>query len=327
MEHESIDNQPKNISRPEVNAQLEELSIKLDKLIEKVDSGGKKDAWDKFGIITSFISGVLFVIVGAIYTYIYNGREKESQAIAQRQATELQTLIALSPQLSSQDSNVRKGAMAILVALRKSQPPAKIENNNSSENSISIIDSFLAQASDKKLPTEKRINAVNNLATYANNPKVPDTVRRKIENTVVSIGKSGHSEPTALKDAANTTLLDILSKNDQKTVGLKPEVAELAQQLIAAAKDSAINLVITDGYRSPQKQDSLYNAGVSKIKGNHGAHSKGLAFDVAVYKDGKIDWDDKAAYKKVGEMGVKLGLIWGGNWTAFKDYWHFELKQ
>lgn len=327
MEHESVDNQPGNSSHPEVNTQLEELSIKLDKLIEKVDSGGKKDAWDKFGIITSFISGVLFVIVGAIYTYIYNGREKESQAIAQRQATELQTLIALSPQLSSQDSNVRKGAMAILAALRKSQSTVKVENNDSGENSISIIDSFLAQVSDKRLTTDKRIKAVNSLATYANSPKVPDTVKQKIENAVVGIGKFGYSEPADLKDAANRALLDILTKNNQKTVGLKPEVAELAKQLIAVAKDSAINLVITDGYRPAQKQDSLYNAGVSTVKGNHGAHSKGLAFDVAVYKDGKIDWDDKAVYKKVGEIGVKLGLIWGGNWSTFKDYWHFELKQ
>jgi LAS superfamily LD-carboxypeptidase LdcB len=326
MEHESVDNQPEKALPPEADPQLKELSIKLDKLIEKVDSGSKKDAWDKFGIITSFVSGVLFVVVGAIYTYIYNGREKEAQANAQRQATELQTLVALSPQLSSPDSNVRKSARAILTALKESQPKVKKENNASGENSI--IDSFLAQASDKELPTDKRIRAVNSLATYASNPKVPDTVKQKIENTVVSIGKFGHSEPAALKDAANSTLLDILSKNNQKTVGLKPEVAELAKQLIAVAKDSAINLVITDGYRSPQKQDSLYNARVSSLRGNRGgAHEKGLAFDVAVYKDGKIDWNDSGAYKKVGEIGVKLGLTWGGSWKGFKDYFHFELKQ
>jgi D-alanyl-D-alanine dipeptidase len=326
MESESADNQERGNKPAEVNPQLEELSAKLDKLIEKIGSKSKKDAWDKFGVITSFISGVLFVVVGAIYTYIYNGREKEAQANAQRQATELQTLVALSPQLSSPDSNVRKSAIAILTALKKSQPKGEEKNSEPSENSI--IDSFLAQVSNKELSTVKRINAVNNLATFANNPKVPDTVKQKIENAFTSIGKFGHSEPAALKDAANATLLDILSKNNQKMVGLKPEVVQLAKQLIAVAKDSGINLIVTDGYRSPQRQDSLYNAKVSHLRGNRGGpHEKGLAFDIAVYKDGKIDWDDKAAYKKIGEIGVKLGLTWGGNGKILKNYFHFELKQ
>ena len=128
-----------------------------------------------------------------------------------------------------------------------------------------------------------------------------------------------------MQDAANKALFDIVTKNNEAMVGLQPTVAQLAKKLIAQAKEIGINTVIVSGYRSPALQDSLYKAGLTKLKGGQGSHSKGLAFDLVPYRDGKTVWDDENAFKKLGEIGVKLGLKWGGNRSLFKDLPHFEL--
>ena len=52
-------------------------------------------------------------------------------------------------------------------------------------------------------------------------------------------------------------------------------------------------------------------------------HQFGCAFDIAVMKGGKIDWNDTPLYMRLGEIGESLGLRWGGRFS-FKDWGHFE---
>ncbi|WPU96282.1 M15 family metallopeptidase [Mucilaginibacter sabulilitoris] len=299
------------------DSQIDAISKKLDKLLEKDNSG--KDAWDKFGIISSFISSVLIAIVGLTYTMVYDRREKESQAQAQKQATELQTLISLSSKLSSKDSSEKKTAREILQAYKNSQSGSKSENKGES-----IINNYIALAFKADAPEAQRVSATNKIAALATSPNASKTDKEKIINTVTALGKSTKA-PKKVQDAANKALFDIITKNNEAMVGLQPEVAQLAKKLIAQAKDAGINTVITSGYRSPALQDSLYKAGLTKLKGAYSSHSKGLAFDLVPYRDGKIVWDDTEDLKKLGEMGVKLGLTWGGNYNFMKDLFHFEL--
>lgn len=320
MKSESTENQTNENSAKTSNTQIEIISKKLDELIEKTDSGKKKDGWDKFGIISSFISSVLIAIVGLTYTIIYDHREKESQAQSQKQATELQTLISLSSKLSSKDTAEKKTAEAILQAYKNSQPNSKDENKNES-----IVDNYIALAFKKDAPEEQRVAATNKIAALAIIPGSTNADKQKIINTVTELGKSAKA-PLKVQDAANKALFDIVTKNKEGVIGLKPEVSQLAQKLIASAKEAGIDAVIISGYRSPQVQDSLYKLKLTTVKGSKSSHSKGLAFDLAPYKDGKIIWNDTNAFKTLGEIGVKLGLTWGGNYSAFKDLPHFELK-
>lgn len=55
------------------------------------------------------------------------------------------------------------------------------------------------------------------------------------------------------------------------------------------------------------------------------------AFDIALSKDGKVYWDIKVSvndndipdYIEAGQIGEKVGLVWGGRWKS-PDYPHFQ---
>ena len=96
-------------------------------------------------------------------------------------------------------------------------------------------------------------------------------------------------------------------------------------------------LIITCVHRSEEEQALLYAQGRTKPgqivtnidgetqKSNHNHYpSRALDFAVSIY--GKISWNP-GEYKPVGELAVKHGLIWGGNWKTFKDSPHIELPK
>lgn len=128
-------------------------------------------------------------------------------------------------------------------------------------------------------------------------------------------------------------LKDLLEKAEKKLQGLHPTLAAKARQLITLAFKEGINIIITQGYRSTEEQDALYAQGrtkpgkiVTQVKGGHSYHNYGLAFDFAVLDaNGKINWNVDKRWKRVGALGKSLGLEWGGDWTKFKDYPHFQL--
>jgi D-alanyl-D-alanine carboxypeptidase len=118
--------------------------------------------------------------------------------------------------------------------------------------------------------------------------------------------------------------------NASKTEGLRPEVAELAAELIRRAKDQGIDAKIIKGYVSDEEQAKLYAKGrtepgpiVTNIKSG-GKHNLGLAFDVAPVVNGKVVLQDVDTFKKLGAIGKSLGLVWGGDLPQLRDLPHFE---
>jgi peptidoglycan L-alanyl-D-glutamate endopeptidase CwlK len=61
-------------------------------------------------------------------------------------------------------------------------------------------------------------------------------------------------------------------------------------------------------------------------KGGQSYHNFGLAFDIVVLDAvGKADWDvSHPGWKQAGALGRSVGLEWGGDWTGFKDWPHFQ---
>src|ERR1039457_1288574 len=55
-----------------------------------------KDGWDKFQIISSFIAGVLLVIVGGLFTYWYNSAPRGSrlESKANRSSSEVHAIFS-----------------------------------------------------------------------------------------------------------------------------------------------------------------------------------------------------------------------------------------
>lgn len=125
--------------------------------------------------------------------------------------------------------------------------------------------------------------------------------------------------------------VDERSERNIKT--LDPRVQPLARELIEKAVELGINAKVISGSRTYAEQDKLYAQGrsakgpvVTKAKGGQSWHNFGLAFDVGIFSaDGKTYYGEHKDYARLGAVGEKLGLEWGGKWK-FVDEPHFQFN-
>jgi len=89
---------------------------------------------------------------------------------------------------------------------------------------------------------------------------------------------------------------------------------------------------VVDGMRSLDQQQANVKAGVSKTLKS--AHLVGLGVDLAILSpDRKKFITSRAIYAQLHTVmkasavytGAASGLVWGGNWTAFRDSMHWQL--
>ncbi|MDP3729885.1 MAG: M15 family metallopeptidase [bacterium] len=112
---------------------------------------------------------------------------------------------------------------------------------------------------------------------------------------------------------------------------LKPKVRELAEKLISECEKIGYKINITQSLRTIEEQDALYAQGrtkpgniVTKAKGGYSLHNFGVAFDICPIVNGKAAWNDTELFKKIGAIGSRIGLEWGGTWASFEDLPHFQ---
>lgn len=93
-------------------------------------------------------------------------------------------------------------------------------------------------------------------------------------------------------------------------------------------------MVLIEGYRSPERQAALAAMGNSVTLAGAGAsyHQYGLAADCAFLRNGRVvisERDPWAArgYELYGEVAAAMGLTWGGAWKSLKDLGHVELRR
>lgn len=91
------------------------------------------------------------------------------------------------------------------------------------------------------------------------------------------------------------------------------------------------HFVLVEGYRSPERQDSLFEQAVqvTSARAWQSRHQFGLAADLAPMQAGGIAMDTRdemvlQAYQALGEEAEAAGLVWGGRWTL-RDYGHVEM--
>lgn len=143
-------------------------------------------------------------------------------------------------------------------------------------------------------------------------PKTP-----KNESGIVSV-----EEPKDTKEKVSNPFVWV------EPYGLVPDIHKKALELLKRAEEKGYTLRITEGYRTPERQNELYAQGrtkpgkiVTNAKAWESAHNYRVAFDVVDrIKEYSIDWEE------IGEIGKSLGLEWGGDWQ-FKDRPHFEKKK
>ena len=70
-----------------------------------------------------------------------------------------------------------------------------------------------------------------------------------------------------------------------------------------------------------QRLQVCYHGYVSAIRTKH---QYGLAIDVVPVIDSKPQWRNIALWRRVGVIGERLGMQWGGRWRRLFDPGHFE---
>ena len=113
-----------------------------------------------------------------------------------------------------------------------------------------------------------------------------------------------------------------------------PKLQKLADELVTACERKGVPIKIGECFRTVAEQDALYAKGrtvpgniVTRAKGSSysSMHQWGVAFDF-FRNDGKSAYENSDGFfQKVGQIGVALGLEWGGNWVSIKDMPHFQL--
>ena len=130
--------------------------------------------------------------------------------------------------------------------------------------------------------------------------------------------------------------------SSRKLTDLHPEMQPMVTRFLVNARTAGIDLLVTCTYRSNEEQAALYAIGrtkpgriVTNAKPGRSTHNNtkdgkpaALAVDVVPMRDGKPVWAaSDPVWKRVGEIGEKVGLEWAGRWTTFREYPHFQHPQ
>jgi peptidoglycan L-alanyl-D-glutamate endopeptidase CwlK len=125
-------------------------------------------------------------------------------------------------------------------------------------------------------------------------------------------------------------MLDSANRNWQL---LDPAFAQRLLLVFRIMKERhGYDMAILEGYRSPERQNTLAAAGpsVTNAKAFQSYHQFGLAADCAFLRDGKLVISEKdpwamRGYQLYGVAAEAAGLTWGGRWTMM-DFGHTELR-
>lgn len=114
---------------------------------------------------------------------------------------------------------------------------------------------------------------------------------------------------------------------------LNPKAKLACQYLLKACEQAGLKVIVTETLRTTARQQYLYAQGrtrpgsiVTNCDGvtTKSIHQYGDAFDVCQNIKGK-EYED-AVIAKIGALGQKIGLEWGGSWKGFVDSPHFQLN-
>ncbi|UOF91667.1 peptidoglycan-binding protein [Fodinisporobacter ferrooxydans] len=111
---------------------------------------------------------------------------------------------------------------------------------------------------------------------------------------------------------------------------LNPHVASMATRFLELTRANQLDVHIYAAFRSWDEEDRLFAQGrwtpgniVTNARGGDSYHNWGLAFDAAPYENGMIS-NDVEKFKRMGQLGLQVGLEWGGNFKSIVDYPHFQ---
>lgn len=111
---------------------------------------------------------------------------------------------------------------------------------------------------------------------------------------------------------------------------LTPNAQKACSLFMAECERQGLNVLITETYRSKERQNYLYEQG--RIRpGNivtwtkNSRHTSRRAWDICKNVKG-AEYSDKAFFAQCGKIAAKFGITWGGDWKT-PDTPHFEISE
>ena len=120
---------------------------------------------------------------------------------------------------------------------------------------------------------------------------------------------------------------------EKKLASLEPSFRPKIERVIAKLKADGFQPKIVFGWRSVQVQAKLKREGKSKVSFSFHCAQRpdgtpnAWAVDIV---DTRWAWNEPDCHKffrALGDAGKAEGLVWGGDWTGFRDWAHLQGRQ
>jgi peptidoglycan L-alanyl-D-glutamate endopeptidase CwlK len=109
--------------------------------------------------------------------------------------------------------------------------------------------------------------------------------------------------------------------------GVHPDLVRVVKLAITR---TPVDFTVLEGLRTKERQAVLFKQGATRTMNSR--HITGHAVDLAPVIDGKVSWDWPLYHKlapvmKAAAKELGVSIVWGGDWTTFKDGPHWELNR
>lgn len=109
--------------------------------------------------------------------------------------------------------------------------------------------------------------------------------------------------------------------------GVHPDLVKVVERAIEI---TTVDFTVLEGLRDPARQKTLMESGASQTLNSR--HITGHAVDLGAWVDNQVDWSwhlyhKIAAAMKEAAKELNVAIVWGGDWSRFKDGPHYELDR
>lgn len=138
----------------ELLGSLETLIEQEKKLLESIENqqSGRKDLWDRFSTISTFLSSVVVAVIGLYITTEYNENQALRASETQKYQTrvlEMQTIEKFIPHLSGKEEETKKVALLALTSLGSPEFATRFAQLSPSKGTQAAADVIMATAQSK----------------------------------------------------------------------------------------------------------------------------------------------------------------------------------